>query len=209
MNDDATQVLLDRYRNGDQAVVSDLFQLHRERLRRMVQVRLSPRVRSRVDESDILQDTLLRAANYIQDYIAKPPMPFFIWLRWLTSQQIKQCHRFHLATKKRATQKQEVHSDSQMSFSEILAIQFTQSTPSKIASQKEMIAIATRVLEQLKPTDREILCMRHFEQMTNQEVADSLEIDTSNASTRYVRALSKLRRALDKFPAFAGLQWEI
>ncbi|MEZ6093393.1 MAG: sigma-70 family RNA polymerase sigma factor [Pirellulaceae bacterium] len=205
MNDDTTQVLLDRYRNGDASVVGELFQLHRERLRRMVSVRLSPHVRSRVDESDILQETLLQANNHIQDYIEKPPMPFFIWLRWLTSQQINQCHRFHLDAQKRDARKREDIGNANSPLSAILATQFALSTPSKIASKKEMVAIAIRVLDQLKPTDREILSMRHFENMTNQEIAIALKIEPSNASTRYVRALSKLRRALDKFPGFSEM----
>lgn len=208
MNDPATQVLLDRYRAGDQSAVGDLLQLHRERLRRMVQVRLSPYVRSCVDESDILQDALIQADKNIEAYIDKPPMPFFIWLRWLTSQQIQQCHRYHLDAHKRNAQKNRAFSNLQSSFSEILALQFAQSTPSKIVARNELIAIATSVLEQLKPTDREILCMRHFEHMTNQEVAMALEIDPSNASTRYVRALSRLRKALDRFPGFADATQE-
>lgn len=209
MNDDATQMLLDRYQGGDESVVGDLFQLHRSRLKRMVQVRLSPRIRSCVDASDVLQDTLMQASRHLDEYLNKPPMPFFIWLRWLTSQQIKQCHRFHLDAQKRSAKKNQAFNNVANSLSEVLAVQFAQSTPSKIASKKEMIAIATGVLDQLKSTDREILCMRHFEHLTNTEVAAALEIDPSNASTRYVRALSKLRKALDRFPAFADAAREM
>jgi len=198
MNDTQTQALLDQFSAGDASVVGQLLELHRSRLKRMVSIRLNPRLRSRVGESDIIQETLIRASRGLPDYLAKPPMPFFVWLRWLTSQQIKQCHRFHLDSKKRDARQERFQAEEQDGLSEIIAGHMVQTTPSEIVSKEELLAVATRALEEMKPRDREILCMRHFEQMTNQEVAHALGIEESNASTRYLRALAKLQKAMEK-----------
>lgn len=201
LNDSQTSSLLARFREGDASVVETLFSIHRERLRRMVRVRLHPQLRSRVGESDVLQDSLLKASQQLQNYLAKPEMPFFVWLRWITSQQIKQCHRFHLGAAKRDARKESRETnDFPLSHSQVVAEQFVQSTPSKIVAREELVAIVMQVLDAMKTQDREVLSMRHIEQMSNPEVAATLGVSESNASTRYVRALARLQKELQKYP---------
>ena len=203
LNDVVTSSLLQQHLAGDKNAIDRLFAIHHQRLRQMVRARLHPNVRTRVDESDILQETMIAASKMMSDYATEPRIPFFIWLRWLTSQQIQLCHRNHLDAKKRDVRRdQHIYPDVQNSLSEIIAEHFSLSTPSKIVSRQELVATVLQVLEKMKPTDREILCMRHFEEMTNPEVAISLDISESNASTRYVRALARLQKALSAIPGF-------
>ena len=203
MKSDDTEMLLSQIRSGDAQAIEPLLDLHRNRLKKMIGARLNPQLRNRVDESDILQDTLLEASQRIDEYFAKPPMPFFLWLRWLAGQNLKQCHRHHLDVQKRDARRVfSVFANQDNSLSEIFADQLVHSTPSGAAIRKELIDIVDEVMHQLKPKDREILCMRHIEQLTNQEVAQELEIDPSNASTRYLRALAKLQDRLAAIPGF-------
>jgi len=200
MSDTRTEDLLQRYRSGEHSVLDELLEIHRERLRRMLTVRLNPHVRPRVDESDILQDTLIKAVELLPQYLEKPPMPFFVWLRWLASQQLKQCHRFHLDAGKRDARKNAGRENEEVGLSAIIAQQFVQTTPSQIVAKQELMVVVVRALDAMKAMDRDILCMRHLEQMTNQEVAAALEIDESAASTRYLRALDRLQKTLERIP---------
>ena len=200
--DEETNALLNQYRAGDHTVLEQLFSIYRSRLKQMIHVRLHPRVRPRVDESDILQDTLLHASQQLSSYLQKPEMSFFVWLRWLTSQQIQLCHRFHLDAAKRDARKDERarQGESAPSLSAIVANQVAQTTPSKIVAKEEIASVVMQVLDEMKPKDREILTMRYFESLDNAEVAETLGITESNASTRYVRALARLQKELDKIP---------
>ena len=197
MNDAPTQALLDRYQAGDPGAIDELLCVHRDRLKRMVQVRLNPQVRGRVDESDILQEALLEASEKINDYFLRPPMPFFLWLRWITEQRLHSCHRFHLDAQKRSAKRDKpLIKNDRSSLSVLIADQIAHSTPSQIAMKAELIEVVMQLLGELKPTDREVLSMRHFEQLTNGEVAIALDLDPSSASSRYVRALEKLQSHL-------------
>ena len=198
------QSLLDRARNGDQDAVATLFAQHRGRLRRVVRLRLHPLVRPRVDESDIIQDALIEASQRIEDYFEKCSMPFFLWLRYIATQQVRLCHRHHLDVQKRtAKQSRDVFpgADS-ISVNMANYLVSREASPSSEAERREMNSRVRELLGQMSDSDREILCMRHFEQLTNAEVAQVLDISSSNASTRYLRALARLQHDLKRIPGF-------
>ena len=185
--------------HGDDRAVGQLCELHRDQLRRMVRVRLHPLVRTRVDESDIVQNAFLFASQHVADYFdGKSDLPFYIWLRRLTNRQIQQTHRQHLDADKRSVRQDHLQQvgDGSLSFCMAAHIVSQDTSPSSAAMRDEVLQQVNNVLDGLNETDREILCMRHFEQMSNAEVAAALELTPTNASTRHLRALVKLHKGL-------------
>lgn len=190
-------------REGD-AALADLFAQHRERLRRMVEMRLDNRAAGRVDPSDVLQETFLDASRQLQSYLVELPMPPFLWLRFLTGQRLMATHRHHLGAQKRDAKlevplhraaRPQVQSES---LSCLLAGRLT--TPSRAAARLELQARLQELLESMEPLDREILVLRHFEELSNNEVAEELGISKAAASKRYVRALERFRKTLAEIP---------
>jgi len=183
-----------------------VFMQHRERLKRMIHVRLDRRVAGRVDPSDVLQEAYMDASRRLQEYLANPRMPLFLWLRFLTGQRLLAIHRQHLGTQKRDP-RQEValgrggmpRADSASLSIELLG---RLTTPSRAAMRGEMQAKFEDLLGSLDPLDREILALRHYEELTNNEAADELGITPAAASKRYIRALERLRAVLASLPGF-------
>ena len=200
----STEFLLKQVRNGDENAMDKLLSQHRGRLRKMIRVRLHPGIRKRVDESDVLQEALLNASMRMNDYFSKSSQPFFLWLRAITSQVIQQFHRFHIDAQKRSVKLDHVHALNGDSLSHSMAhvIVSGDRCPADAVELQELQDRVRSMLDSLSVNDREVLCMRHFEGMSNVEVAESLEISTSNASTRYVRALTKLKDSLKEAPGF-------
>ncbi len=195
---------LARVRREGQSALASEFMRQRHRLRRMIEVRLDRRVATRVDASDVLQEAFLEASRRLDEYLAHPPMPLFLWLRYLTGQRILAIHRQHLGAKKRDP-RQEVPMESvrrpeadSASLSVHLVDQL--STPSRMAIRQELHVRVEQVIAELEPLDREILALRHFEQLTNQEAAEELGISPAAASKRYIRGLEKLREVLKTLP---------
>jgi RNA polymerase sigma-70 factor (ECF subfamily) len=191
---------------GGQAALASAFMDHRGRLRRMVELRLDRRVAGRVDASDVLQEAFLDASRQWDDYLARPPMSLFVWLRFLTGQRLMAIHRQHLGAQKRDA-KQEValgrpaipQADS-MSLAGRLLGQIT--SPSMAAMRIETQARLQQLVDRLEPLDREILALRHYEELTNQEAAEELGITPAAASKRYIRALERLKALLVHEPGW-------
>lgn len=194
--------LLIRAEAGEPKAIDELLRLHRNSILRMVSVRLHPRVRSRVDESDIVQEVLLDAAQRVQEFFTECSMPFSNWLRYIAELKIKQCHRFHLDTHKRSAKNEHQFGDENDSMSGIMASQIVAAgtEPGGVAERNELMQKVTQVLDELNPIDREIICMRHFEHMENADVATVLNLDPSTSSSRYLRALARLKTGLDEIP---------
>ncbi len=198
-----------RLRRAGQAALADLFAKHRERLRRMVQMRLDRRVAGRVDASDVLQETFVDASRQLEKYLDEVPMPPFLWLRFLTGERLMATHRRHLGAKMRDAKQEvplrtracpNVRSES-LSFG--LAGKLT--SPSAAAHRAELQDRLHEALDGLEPLDREILSLRHFEELSNTEAAEELGIKTAAASKRYIRALERLRSVVEGIP---GLTWD-
>jgi RNA polymerase sigma-70 factor (ECF subfamily) len=197
---------LRRVAAGDQAALAELFARHRDRLRRMVRLRLDCRLQGRVDASDVLQEAYLEVARRAADYTANPTMPFFLWLRFLTGQQLLMVHRRHLGAKIRDVG-QEVslyrgalpHASSVSLAAQLLG---RITSPSLAAVRAEMQLKLQEVLNGMDPLDREVLTLRHFEALNNGETAAVLGIQKAAASNRYVRALRRLKEVLSTMPGF-------
>jgi RNA polymerase sigma-70 factor, ECF subfamily len=197
---DESDDLLKRAANGDRRALNRLFDLYRSRLKKMVRLRLNRRLQGRVDDSDILQDAYLEASRRLPDYLQDPRTPFFLWLRRITGDKLLEVHRTHLGTQIRDVNREiSLHRGAlpganSLSLAEQLLGRLT--SPSQAAIKAEMRIKLQEALNRLEPLDREVLALRHFEQLTNMEAAQELDLDPSAASKRYVRALARLQKTL-------------
>jgi RNA polymerase sigma-70 factor (ECF subfamily) len=195
-----TEELLARLRAGDQQALAELYSGQRERLRRMVALRLDRRLGGRVSPSDVLQEAYIDAVKLLDHYFAKPDLPFLGWLRLVVAQRLLQIHRQHLGAGMRNVALEipggrgAWPAASSLCLAERLAGDLT--TPSEAAGRNEARARLEAAFEQMDPLDREILTLRHFEELSNGEVAEILGIQKAAASKRYVRALTRLKAAL-------------
>jgi RNA polymerase sigma-70 factor (ECF subfamily) len=199
--------LLRRASNGDQEALAALFAQHRDRLKRMVLLRLDRRLQSRIDPSDVLQEAYLDLARRAGEIGTNPAMPFFLWLRLLTGQRLLAIHRRHFGTRMRDVG-QEValhHGAMPQATSASLAAQLLGrlTSPSLAAMRAEMKLRLQEALNSMDPIDREVLVLRHFEELSNVETAEVLGLQKTAASNRYVRALKRLRSILRSMPGFA------
>jgi RNA polymerase sigma-70 factor (ECF subfamily) len=183
--------------DGNGEAMGRLLENHRLRLERILQLRLDQRIQSRINPSDVLQETFIEAAQRLKEYLHNPEVPFFIWLRYLANQRLSKLHRYHLGAQSRSAGR-EVSIDQAgfASFSSvILARQLVGQLPSASSTlqKAELRKHLEDVLEGLEPIDREILALRHFEQLTNLECSQVLALTPTTANNRYVRALERLR----------------
>lgn len=190
--------LLRRADAGDRAAVDQLFALHRDRLRWMVRLRLNRRLQGRVDPSDVLQDACLEGCRRLGEYLRAPRLPFFLWLRHLTALKLLAVHRRHLGTAARdAGQEAQPGVNAAALAAEVVG---EISSPSAALRRDELQAVVQKALESMDETDREVLVLRHFESLSNDEVAQLLGLTKTAASNRYVRALKRLRAILEAVP---------
>jgi RNA polymerase sigma-70 factor (ECF subfamily) len=198
--------LLSQAAAGDQNAVAKLFAHYRPRLKRMVSLRLDRRLQGRVDASDVLQEAYLDLAARASEFLARPTMPFFLWLRLLTGQRLLAIHRRHLRTKMRdAGQEIALHQGAiPPASSASLAAQLLGrlTSPSVAVMRAELRLRLQEALNGMDAIDREVLVLRHFEELTNGETAEVLGLLPAAASNRYVRALKRLRSILQGVPGF-------
>ena len=208
MQDDSAELedQLCRLAAGDQQALADLFARYRDRLRRMVKLRLDRRLQGRVDASDVLQEAYLDVANRAPEYAANPTMPFFLWLRLLTGQRLLMVHRQHFGAKMRDVgQEVSLYRGALPQASSVsLAAQLLgrMTSPSLAAVRAEMQLKLQESLNGMDPIDREVLTLRHFEELSNGEVAAVLGLQKAAASNRYIRALKRLKEVLSSLPGF-------
>jgi RNA polymerase sigma-70 factor (ECF subfamily) len=191
--------LLARARSGDAAALSELFQAHEPRLVRMVELRMDSALRRRLDPADVVQDALLEAANRFDEWRQQDALPFHVWLRLVTGQSLLQAQRRHLGAHMRdALREVELRSRGPTVSASNAADAFAASvtSPSQAAHREEVRLRVLAALEQLDELDREILALRHFEGLSNEEAAAELAIEPAAASKRFVRALLRLKPAL-------------
>lgn len=199
--DPNTEALL-RRATADPEAADALFAAHREGLRRMIGLRVDAGLRRRLDASDVVQDALLTASKRLADYVENRPMPFVVWLRVLTRQALVGQYRRHLGADERDP-KREVSgwlSDRTSADVGIVADRLAKTavSPEDQVAREEIRKQLVLALESLEHLDREVLVMRHFEQLTNVQTAAELGIDTSAASKRHLRALERLRRVMHR-----------
>jgi RNA polymerase sigma-70 factor (ECF subfamily) len=182
-------------------VLGDLFDAERPRLRRMVEIRMDARLKSRVDASDVIQDAYVEVAGRIEDWLEKPEMPFHLWVRFIAGQRLLALWRHHVGTKKRDARRQRTLEvgGAPGATSVVLADRLIAAgtTPTALIAREETRSRLVAALDEMEPMDREVLVLRHFEQLANADVATLLGLTTTAASNRYVRALKRLREIVE------------
>ena len=190
-----TRCLLRKARAGDREAVEELFTRHRPYLRRLVEVRLDPQLRPRVDASDVVQEAQLEAARRLECYLQGPALPFRLWLRQLAYERLLMLRRFHLGAARRSLGREVALPDrsAQLLARQLLA---AGSTPSQRLDRQELPRRVHRAVAKLPAIDREVLVMRTFEELSYDEVAAILGVDPATARKRHGRALLRLHKAL-------------
>ncbi|MCA8944078.1 MAG: sigma-70 family RNA polymerase sigma factor [Planctomycetes bacterium] len=196
---DDTTALLARLADGDEAALETLFSRMRDKLLRMVRYRIDPRLAGRIDPDDVLQEAWIAAVQRIESFHTEDETAVFLWLRKITVQVLVDLHRKHLGAQMRAAdQEVRIHAPvgpNSATMSALLVASLT--SPSGAAMRAEQGAKLAAALDAMDPVDREIVMLRHFEELGNEEVAAVLDLTRSTASYRYIQALAKLKRALD------------
>lgn len=198
-NDSSENQLIERATMGDELAVKALFEQHRGRLLRMVAVRMDPRVATRIDASDVVQESLWEAHEKLSQYAATRPLPLYPWLRQITWQRLMHAHERHLYAMRRSVTREHpqgltLSHDSVFCLAEQLVGDGT--SPSRGAMREELQARIRSALSDLPPRDGEVLVMRYLEQMSVCEIAASLQISENAVRMRQLRALQKLRGRL-------------
>jgi RNA polymerase sigma-70 factor (ECF subfamily) len=199
-----TEALLARAVAGDRAAWGALLNAHQERLARIVVFRMDPRLRGRVDAADIVQDAFVEASAHQSVYFREPTVPLFLWPRGVVTNKLLEIHRHHLGTHMRDVKRELAHNapgtggDTSAALCAHLTAGLTR--PSVAAQRGEVTMHLAKALDEINPVDREVLAMRHFEQLTNAEAAQVLGIQERAAAKRYLRALERLKQILSQMP---------
>ena len=196
--------LIERARAGDRAALNAILTRHRERLRRMVEIRLDTRLQARLDASDVIQDAFVEVAERLEEYLRDPKLPLFLWLRLVVGERLIRLHRHHLGTQMRdANREVSLYRGAlPAASSAALAAQLLgrHTSPTQAVLRAERILRVQEALNTLEPMDREILSLRHFEELTASEAAQVLGIEEAAAAKRYFRALKRLKEILAAMP---------
>jgi RNA polymerase sigma-70 factor (ECF subfamily) len=203
-NSAETERLLQQIRGGERSAIDELFSRHRPELRRLVHLRLDPKLRRRLDPSDVVQEAQMEALRRLDNYLQQPPMAFRLWLRQITYDRLLMVRRQHIQAERRTVERDVALPDHS---SVLLAQQLLAggSSPSEQLAKRELARRVNRAVAELAETDREILLMRNFEGLSNQEASQVLGINPAASSQRYGRALLRLRKILVDW-GFSGAQ---
>ena len=196
-----TQELLTRAAGGSSAAVNELLERHRGALVRMIAMRMDRMVQRRVDASDIVQDVLVEANRRLDEYLTDRKLPFHLWLRQMARDRMIDAHRRHRTAARRSVDREQAlpHAafDDQSALDLAALLHDRELTPAAAATRQELETRFRSAIAELDETDREVILMRHFEQLSNQEVAQSLGLSQPAAGMRYLRALRRLRTLLN------------
>jgi RNA polymerase sigma-70 factor, ECF subfamily len=194
---------LDRVRlaaQGDAGTWEALVSASRQRLRRMVAFRLDSRLKGRIDPSDVLQDVYLEAWKDLEAYVRLPAMPFFLWLWGIAGNTLRLLHRHHLGTQMRDPRREVSIGNRALLNSTTTAVVAglidNLTRASDVAIRLELKLRLNDALNAMDPLDREVLALRHFEQLSPIETAAALGIKEKAAAMRYMRALRRLKEIL-------------
>ena len=192
-----TEALLEQARQGDEDAINSLIDRHRNALRHLVRMRLDRKIQRRVDVRDVVQDVLIEANRRLKTYLENPVMPFHLWVRHIARDRIIDAHRRHRGSAKRSVDKEQpmVIPGGFDQSSIILAAQLVdrEKTPAASIMEKELAKRVEEAITDLDDLDAEVIVMRHYEQLTNQEIAQALDLTEPAASMRYLRAVRRLR----------------
>jgi RNA polymerase sigma-70 factor, ECF subfamily len=199
--------LIERVSRGDETALARMFSFYHDRLWRIVNFRLDRRLRGRVDADDVMQEAYLAAAQRLDKFLYDHPRSLFIWLRMIVTQTLVDVHRRHIGAQKRdASRDFSVNSGwSANSTSNSLSFHLLGhlTSPSQAAIRAELSDQIDQALAGMNEIDREVLALRHFEELTNIETSQVLEMSEQAASIRYIRAISRLRKVLEVLPGLS------
>ncbi len=193
----STQQLILGAQNGDKSAVGHLLIRHRSSLVRLVQMRLDKKIRNRVAPSDVVQDVLVEVNRRLPKYLDSPPMPFHLWVRQIARDRIIDAHRHHRGSAKRSVDReqrmvtQRGYDQSSIHLAALLGE--SRIAPAEVMIRKEMALKVESAIAMLDSQASEIIVMRHYEHLTNQEIANVLGVSEPAASMRYLRAIRRLK----------------
>jgi RNA polymerase sigma-70 factor (ECF subfamily) len=197
-----TQQLLAKAAEGNTAAVNQLLERHRDALVRVIALRLDRQVQRRVDASDIVQDVLVEANRRLEDYLRDPRLPFHLWLRQIAKDRMIDAHRRHRGAARRSVDREQSLTapgiDDQSAADLAALLRDQELTPAAAATRNEMQQRFQDAIHTLEEVDREVILMRHFEQLSNQEVAQTLGLSEPAAGMRYLRAMRRLKTHLEE-----------
>ncbi|WP_165221717.1 sigma-70 family RNA polymerase sigma factor [Aquisphaera insulae] len=197
--DSRAQDLIERAASGDRTARELLLDRYRDHLRRMVVVRLDRRVSSRLDASDIVQETLMEADRRLDDYLRDRPIPFHAWLRRIAGDRIVDAHRVHVASQKRSVNREDnIPALPDESSKALVRSLFADDTsPTQRVIRDENLEAVRSAIESLSGKDRDLLAMRHLEHLSISEIAEAVGISEGAVKVRLLRALVRLRARLE------------
>lgn len=204
-----TLQLLAAVRDGDAAGADALWDRHRAAVHRLVAVRLDRGIQTRVDVSDVVQETLIEANRRLADYLTHAPLPFHLWLRQIAQDRMIDAHRRHRTAGRRSVDVERRLASSDYSDQSAIHLagqlqDHRELTPAAALLRQELELRFRAALQQLDDVDREIIEMRHLEKLSNQETALALKLSEPAAGMRYLRALRRLRALLEEVPSLSG-----
>ena len=195
-----TKQLIAQAKDGDESAVNQLMDRHRNSLRQLIRMRLDHKIQKRVDVSDVVQDVLVEANRRLQRYLSDPIMPFHLWLRQIAKDRIIDAHRRHRVSAKRSVDREQQlvapRGYDQSSIQLASMLRDGRLTPAAAALQKEMARKVEQSISKLDEKDCEIIVMRHYEHLTNQEIGQILDLSEPAASMRYLRAIKRLKQVM-------------
>lgn len=193
--------------SGDQDALATVFDLHRDRLWKIVYFRMDARMAGRMDPDDVLQDAFVDATKRLHHYTEEKHFSPFVWLRMIVGQTLTDAHRRHVQAKQRDASRETSRpaggfpQATSVSLADFLSAKIT--TPSQSIVRTEQNSKLHQAIESMEPIDREVLALRHFEELSNKEISEVLGIEQKAASIRYIRAVSRLKKILGDIPDFA------
>ena len=196
--------LNERLRAGDHRALAELFDQNRDRLRRMVELRMDPRLRARLDASDVLQEAYLELAGDLEAYCADPNLKPLLWMRLHVGRRLTTLHRQHLGTWMRdagleiSLYREPLPQASSAALASMLLGRHT--SPTQAAQRAERLLRVQEALNTLDPIDREVLALKHFEELSRSETAEVLGISPEACAKRHFRALKRLKEVLAAMP---------
>lgn len=197
-----TQQLMAKAKDGDQSAVNQLLDRHRNSLGHLVRMRLDKKIQNRVGVSDVVQDVLVEANRRLSRYLESPAMPFHLWVRQIARDRIIDAHRRHRVSAKRSVDRERRmvvprgYDQSSVHLASLLGD--SKASPVEVAIQKELARKVEASIALLGEKDAEVIVMRHYEQLTNQEISQVLNVSEATASMRYLRAIRRLKELINE-----------
>ena len=196
---DEQQSEVEKLRAGGEAAMAELFCQYRQQLEHMIGFRMDARLRGRIDPADVLQEAYLHIAARLDNYLESPEVSFYVWMRQQTYQSLVDQHRLHFRSKRTPGQEiQRPAASNNTTYSIVGRLVGDKTAPERAVEREEEREQLHQALETMEDIDQEVLALRHFEGLPNNQVAEILDISVTAASNRYVRAMTRLSEIMKK-----------